>query len=308
MQDFRVMKVLPSNLDDFNDIEQIGDEFYFKKGEEDVKPIDIDNDLGVSTSNAGDSDDTANFDNPIDVKSTIHATASTKINSVTKPDIANIADKKSTLEDTFDITNNGLRDARSTIGYDEMHTDKFLTSRQTVLEPVPTLSSTASEIYRTTGNVWDNEILAQTNADIFEKLPVDDTNDILNVVDHSNHTNEKYLEINKMTKPADEFTVINPNRADIGRNEWDSDEEYDASYEDYAVETKGPKYFRKNKVREHTSYQITAIRKPLIQQGFIASPGYPKYYIGNSNCSWRISVPSGQRIRLILLDVNLRCK
>lgn len=85
------------------------------------------------------------------------------------------------------------------------------------------------------------------------------------------------------------------------------DDDY-SSEEDYAVETDGIKVARKNAIRLHTSYQKTSVREPLLQQGFIASPGYPSYYVGSSNCSWFITAPKGQRIRLTILDINLRCK
>lgn len=294
------MKILPSNLDDFNDIEQIGDDIYFKK-DEDEKTVDVDNSLSAG--------DTPKFDNAINIKNAMHSTESMKTDAVTKPGI--LDDTKIALENTFDISNNGLRDVRSTLGYDEVRTNKLSTSHQTVAEPIPTLSSTAAQTSHTTKNLWDNEIIRQ-NANIFETLPVNGVNDIFDTLNELNQTSGKLMENNNsnnmMGTTANDFTVINTNRADIERREWESDEEYDASYEDYAVEVNGPKIERKNKIRVHTSYQKTAIRQPLLQQGFIASPGYPKYYIGNSNCSWRISVPGGQRIRLILLDVNLRCK
>lgn len=94
-------------------------------------------------------------------------------------------------------------------------------------------------------------------------------------------------------------------RADITNS--DDYDDY-ASYEDYDIKVDGTTISRKNKMRVHTSYQKAAIRQPVLQQGFISSPGYPQYYIGDSNCSWRISVPKGERIRLTILDISLRCK
>lgn len=79
----------------------------------------------------------------------------------------------------------------------------------------------------------------------------------------------------------------------------------DDSFEDFSVEFSGSKYVRKNKFRVHTSYQMTALNKPLMQ-GFLATVGYPKFYVGDSECNWKISAPYGQKIRLTILDLNLR--
>lgn len=95
--------------------------------------------------------------------------------------------------------------------------------------------------------------------------------------------------------------------ADDAERIFDDDDDY-SSEEDYAEETSGGKVARKNSIRLHTSYQKSSIREPLLQQGFIASPGYPSFYIGSSNCSWTLTAPSDQRIRLTILDLNLRCE
>lgn len=83
------------------------------------------------------------------------------------------------------------------------------------------------------------------------------------------------------------------------------DDDEDDSFEDFSVEFSGVKYVRKNKFRVHTSYQMTALTKPLVQ-GFLATVGYPKFYVGDSECNWKISAPNGQKIRLTILDLNLR--
>ena len=49
-------------------------------------------------------------------------------------------------------------------------------------------------------------------------------------------------------------------------------------------------------------------KKKLLLQGFLATVGYPKFYIGELNCSWKITAPAGHRVRLTILDLNLRCK
>lgn len=86
------------------------------------------------------------------------------------------------------------------------------------------------------------------------------------------------------------------------------DDDDDKSYEDYAVETFGRTVVRKNKARIHTSYQLPTYTGLPLRQGFLATTGYPKYYIGESNCSWTLSAPHGHRVRLTVLDLNLRSK
>lgn len=288
------MKVMPSNLDDINDIEKIADEFYFKKEEEeDIKS----NDAGVNRENS--------MRTKVAVESTEPPvyTTTTHVNAIEPADNTKIV-----FENAFDSSNNGLRDVRSTLGYEELHSPKHLSSIEpTNMHTMPT-SETATHTQQTTVNLWINELLPPS-MNIFETLPVDDGgNEIF--LTNENQTNDQ---TNAKIRNENDFTVINTNRAEVSK-EWERGEEYDddddddASYEDLEVEIDGPKVWRKNKIRVHTSYQKTALRQPLLQQGFLASPGYPKYYIGNSNCSWRITVPSGQRIRLILLDVDLRCK
>lgn len=57
----------------------------------------------------------------------------------------------------------------------------------------------------------------------------------------------------------------------------------------------------------YCSVQRTASAKPLMQ-GFIMTPAYPQYYIGNLDCKWKIVAPSSQKIRLTIIDLALRCK
>lgn len=264
------MKVLPSNLDDFNDIEKIGNEFYFRNDEADnaVKSIDVDNNLSVGTTKVSPSTDNVRF-------------------RVDGGDANNAFDS------------NALREARSTLGYDNMRNGKLVTISHGKVYSTPMAPTTKAQ-QDTTDEAWENEYLPP-HTNIFETVSLDESE---NVVSDVGQKNDKIQADNMRTWNAEnELTVINTNRADAGN--WDGDDDYD-SFEDYSVEVTGPKTARRNRIRLHTSYQKTAIRQPMLQQGFILSPGYPKYYI-NMNCSWRVSVPSGQRIRLILLDVHLRC-
>lgn len=255
------MKILPANLDDFNDIEKVGDEFFFR--------------------NEADANSDKNVDSN-DLKNTVAPNLIYKINSI---------DGRNGIG-----SEDGFRGIRSTVSYNEVHSGQSFglpNSKPTTL----------TNYHHTVPNAWDNELFTP-NSNIFETW----TNDDSIFVPAINHTNDHLVEATKSTDSVPGLTVINPNRADVERIEWESDEEYDFSYEDYAVEKNGPKFSRKNKIRVHTSYQKTAVHRPLLQQGFIASPGYPRYYIGNLNCSWRITAPNEHRIKLVILDVSLRCK
>ena len=41
-------------------------------------------------------------------------------------------------------------------------------------------------------------------------------------------------------------------------------------------------------------------------EGFISSPGYPRYYLGGRECVWTIQAEQGQRIELEVVDLALR--
>lgn len=230
-QDFRVLKILPSNLDEFNDIEKIGNEFYFKKNDE-FKTTEIESD-DSSEFVSREQETTVNH-RKLNV---LHSTAPTKFDS-NENIIDSLINRNKLKEDSEQ--NSILREIRSTSSYDK-------------------LTSQIDRVHST---------LAATTS---------------------------------LNAPSTAIAY----RADITNSD-----EYDdyASYEDYDIRIDGTTISRKNKMRTHTSYQKAAIRQPILQQGFISSPGYPQYYVGESNCSWRISVPKGDQIRLTILDISLRCK
>lgn len=261
-KDFRLMKILPASLDDFNDIEKVGDKILFRDKTD------------ANTDKTVDSDDS---------KNSVEQNLIDKINSINGQNGIGPDDK--------------FRDVRSTVGYNETHNGK------TIGLPISKPVKVTNYYHHSISNAWDNELFTP-NSNIFETW-TDDNSIFASTI---NHTHDQLVEPIKSADSVPRLTVINPNRADVERIEWESDEEHDSSYEDYAVEINGPKISRKNKIRVHTSYQKTAVHQPLLQQGFIASPGYPKYYIGNFNCSWRITAPNEHRIKLVILDVSLRCK
>lgn len=143
---------------------------------------------------------------------------------------------------------------------------------------------------------WEQEVVRK-NPNIY------DSNE-LNELSAENATAKNEFERIKNEKMdlIEPITTTYPTvKADFETN----DEDY--SYEDYAVEYNGRKLTRKNKIRIHTSYQVSSWQKPLAQ-GFLASTGYPMYYVGENECVWKVSAGDGQRVRLTVLDINLRCK
>lgn len=344
------MKILPSNLDDFNDIEKIGDEFYFKKDEE-FKTTELDNGLPSAFTTP---DSTKYFKaypptHPKDIMATAMATPSATQSHVYETNRNEIDSyvPKSVFEDNI------LRDIRSTSDYETlkgklpMATGILSSVRPSAHSPLQTTTPTPTKFIDAVSQTWENEILLE-NPNIFDELDIADKNDVTpNLPVKPNDINDSHSHHNYFNVPIDndnnllenisensikipmelDKIVISKNNGlvvkvediastvdttdasviNLNENINDSDEE-DYSYEDYAVEVFGPMTRRKNKIRIHTSVQKTAVKEPLLQQGFIASPGYPKFYIGESNCSWRITVPHGQKIRLTILDINLRCK
>lgn len=345
-----MLKILPSNLDDFNDIEKIGDEFYFKKDEE-FKTTELDNSLPAAFTTP---DSSKYFEaypstHPKDIMATSMATAP----AIQFYDVETNRNEIDSYIPKNVFENNILRDIRSTADYETVNgklapTTGILSSQQpSEHSPFQVSTPTPTNFIDAVSQTWENEILME-NPNIFDELDLADKNGVTpNLTVKSNKINESHSHHNYFNIPIDNdnnllenisensiripmeldkivisknnglvvkvediaSTVDTTDASVINLNENINDsEEDDYSYEDYAVEVFGPITRRKNKMRIHTSVQKTAIKEPLLQQGFIASPGYPKFYIGESNCSWRITVPHGQKIRLTILDINLRCK
>lgn len=353
------MKIMPSNLDDFNDVQKIGDEFYFKKDADFKTTEDVDNRLPIPTDYST-TQEAVKFLKIHKVEQTPHSTSkdgSSEAVHNTESD-ANKNEIDSYVPHTENVfEDNSLRDVRSTADYGTMQR-KLATVTPTATafssirpqQNVPISTETApTKTIDTVSQTWENEILRE-NPNIFDALEIADKNDIIRGTTTLNSNDvianneiepienyDRYLEnisessiripmeLDKIVISKNDGLVVKvEDNASIGHTtttttttqrsvihndrKWISEEDEYSSYEDYAVEVHGSMVRRKNKIRVHTSYQKTAIRQPLLQQGFIASPGYPKFYIGESNCSWRITVPHGQKIRLTILDINLRCK
>lgn len=305
------MKILPAILDDVSDFGKVGNEYYFKKPNDiefqnvdenklnqgnlmkTVKTLFDSTEPSITTRTRTSLVHTSDYGKPIEHD----------IDDGTRNAIENgISDISNTVDDT-----NRLRDVRSTLitPYDAESTHKYhsISSRQ----PAPTPGT----VQYTQRSATTNDEL---NTAVFETRPddIDVGIDILNL-----NENQTKVELDaKIVRAKNDFTVIKTDRADIDQKWEDDDEDYD-SYEDYEVKVDGARVWRKNKVRTHESYQKTGMEFRPLQQGFIASPGYPSYYIGSAKsstkpeetqCTWRITVKSGQPIRLVLLDVDLRCK
>lgn len=273
-----MMKVLPSNLDGINDIEKIADEFYFKKED------------NVATNMAESDENDENRENAMKTETTVGSTEPSVYMSRTKP-IEYVDETKNTISNEFDGRNNGLRDVRSTLAYDELHNPQYLSSHQPIVYTAPTASETTVHTQAPI-NTWNNTKYFETQTTV--DIDFNDDNDIINSNGQMNA---------KIFRLGNDFSEIN-----IGRSTGQLEEDYDASPEDVEIIKEGPKVWRNNKIRNHTSYQKVAVGDPFLQQGFIATPGYPKFYVATTNCSWRITVPRGQRIRLVVLDIHLRCK
>lgn len=308
------MKVLPAILDDISDFGKVGNEFYFKK-QDDIEFQNVDE----NKLNQGNLMKTVKtlFDSTEPSITAKPSTTSTHTSDYGKAIEHHDDGTRNTIENAItDISNTvddttRLRDVRSTLvtPYDEVHTNEYhsISSRQ----PAPTPGTVSyTQHHSSTINHWNNEL----NTAVFETRP-DDIDVGIDILNMSENQTKAELDA-KIVRAKNDFTVIKTDRADIDL-QWEDEDEDDYSYEDYEVKVDGARVWRKNKVRTHESYQKTSMEFRPLQQGFIASPGYPSYYIGNSKsstkleqtqCTWRITVNGQQPIRLVLLDVDLRCK
>lgn len=287
------MKILPSNVDDINDIEKIGNEIYFKKDEneiEDKMPFSTFHEQAIVVTHTALDENNNAENNVLDIENenwkhvTSLTSTSTVLSTTNKPTTTSIT-SPSTYQNPF---------IRKTTP----------NSKENKLNENDTLRETIDKLENEISNdiIFERNESSQIQPSIFtEKL------NKANLV-----IAKKPIEDDQRVKPTPPITYQNKNYKDnsvIKSNDIidNYDDEADYSYEDFAVEYSGRTVVRQNKIRNHTSYQTSVFKRPLLQ-GFLATTGYPKFYIGESNCSWRISAPIGQRVRITVLDINLRCK
>lgn len=294
------MKILPSNVDDMNDIEKIGNEIYFKKDENEIEDSKMSfptlheqHEQSTEVTHAGLDENNEAENNILEIENNNwkHGTAFTSIDTTLRTSNKPTTTTSITSPITEPITH------QNPFTYNTPNDkENALNENDTIREDIETLDKDMSnEIFQKneSSQIQPPIITEQVNKGnlVIVKQPIEHVQRVIPTLPTIYH--------NKIYK---ENSVIKSN--DIIDN-WDDEADY--SYEDFAVEYNGRTVVRQNKIRNHTSYQTSVFKRPLLQ-GFLATTGYPKFYIGESNCSWRISAPIGQRVRITVLDINLRCK
>lgn len=291
------MKILPSNVDDMNDIEKIGNEIYFKKDENEIE----DNKMSFSTlheqttevTHTGLDENNEAENNILEIEDNKwkHGTAFTSIDTV-----LSTSNKPTTTSITSPIT--------EPITHQNPFTHKTFNTEESVFSENDTIREDVDTFDKDISNeIFQKNESSQIQPPIFtEKV---NKGNLVIVKKPIEHDHQRVIP----TPPATYHNKIYKENSVIKSNDiidnWDDEADY--SYEDFAVEYSGRTVVRQNKIRNHTSYLTSVFKRPLLQ-GFLATTGYPKFYIGESNCSWRISAPIGQRVRVTILDINLRCK
>lgn len=263
-QDFRVLKILPKDLNDFNDIEQIGDEFYFKKENNNIGENEIPEPLPTQ---------------PTQQQNTATTATTTKTtNLANRVTSASFPEPKNYVENSIEM--NLIETTPSLVTFSMPNyvaekinkTTEILTNIENDLSNSPTFKTSP-----TTSSVDYQEFNLTNDVDKFK------TDESINSV---RKMNEKIF-IDK--------TVINE---DFDEDESDEDFDYD---EEYFEEIDRKKYGK------YSSIVRGAMKNPL-GHGFVMTPGYPKYYVGDSECKWIIHAPREQKIRLVVVDLSIRCK
>ncbi|XP_021701693.1 uncharacterized protein LOC5575982 isoform X2 [Aedes aegypti] len=287
-QDFRVLKILPSNLDEIEDIKQVGNEYFFKKdvevtvddAENEIVPdVEGDNQLPSSTNEANNQ-----FTETLDI--------------VVLPPPTKDADVyESVLDGAASTASSG-----TTINSVELAT--------------PTIGSRVLTNVSQTQDVPDQQVPHTT----LGSSTIDGTLESYPNVE-SNEVEEEGARVNKTSSAEDGFSFNNrtfrkmqeailegihegPN-GDGGPypTSYDDDDEDDFEDEDDDSDDFDGSDRRGHK--KYISIQRTLLKHPL-RQGFLMTPGYPKYYIGDSVCRWTLYAQRHQKIKLTILDLALR--
>ncbi|XP_035915665.1 uncharacterized protein LOC118513670 isoform X2 [Anopheles stephensi] len=310
-QDFRVLKILPSNLDVVEDIKQIGNEYYFKKDVE-VVIDDRENEIVDSESGSKTADNgqpvagTTNTTGDGDMTETLDIVvlpAPTKDIEIYDNDLVPDGEAGSARpddDDGDDISVIGLiSPTRTAASTSPMTTASGGLEGSSSTPMPPTVETTLGH--------WDVDRLdlpEPAEEDNRSSLAVDTPN-TPPPFSFNNRTFQTMQET--VRKEFDESQGPYPPVGNYDEEE-DFDDEDDDGDEDERggdARTSGP-YGRLDKShKKHMSVQRTLLKHPL-RQGFLMTPSYPKYYIGDSTCRWTLYAGVHQRIKLTVLDLALR--
>uniref|UniRef100_A0A182Q0S8 CUB domain-containing protein n=1 Tax=Anopheles farauti TaxID=69004 RepID=A0A182Q0S8_9DIPT len=333
--DFRVLKILPSNLDVVEDIKQIGNEYYFKKDVE-VEVDDSENEIvGSEATGAGSAAGTTTTDGSeltetLDIVVLPAPTKDIEIyDNELEPDAATSARP---VDD--DISVIGLitpaRGVGSTTTSMPMTSasgeESRLSYNSTPVTAAETTGSSVVSIETTLGH-WDVDRL---------DLPPESAEGSQESMAEANRTglvvepsapsppfsfNNRTFQTIQETVRRQEYDERRPYRPIGGYNDEEDDfgdEEDEDDDDEDGDESRDRDYYGRAGSRpygaggrpdkshkKYMSVQRSLLKHPL-RQGFLMTPSYPKFYIGDSTCRWTLYAGMHQRIKLTVLDLALR--
>ncbi|XP_053673757.1 uncharacterized protein LOC128724016 [Anopheles nili] len=328
-QDFRVLKILPSNLDVVEDIKQIGNEYYFKKDVE-VVVDDSENEIvegdgaggksreetqPVVNYTTGTTSDGNGMTETLDIVVLPAPTKDIEIydNELLPPDVP------ASVQPDDDISVIGLITPTRGTATPYTSSNVVTTPEESPIRSTGSSSSTPStSSVETTLGHWDIDRLdlplpAEESDPLVEENPPNRTR---LAGDDSDGESTPPFSFNNRTFQTIQDTVrqeFEENQGpypplgnyDEDETEDDFDDEDDGAGEEFESWRYGPDGRPVKSHKKYMSVQRTLLKHPL-RQGFLMTPSYPKYYIGDSTCRWTLYAGVHQRIKLTVLDLALR--